>query len=82
MFLVSAGGCDASTRPKEYLACNPPCTVPNSNCSDVDVCSCKAKFVAVYDNNTLVDCTMNTTTTTTMGAPEVEAGQSAVSVVQ
>ena len=64
LFLCS-GGCPESQRPASELACDPPCSVVNSICLDTNFCGCLGDNQPVYsDNNTLLSCNMNTSSTT------------------
>ena len=51
------GGCEDLPRPATVLACNPPCTLPNSVCNDTNYCVCLENHEPVNNRlNVLIEC--------------------------
>ena len=78
--LPYSGGCREQLRPASVLRCDPPCRVASSDCVDTNVCGCLGLLQPVYSaNRTLIDCTMNASSTTPGPTASVEPGELSVS---
>uniref|UniRef100_A0A668VAL5 Thrombospondin type-1 domain-containing protein 7A n=1 Tax=Oreochromis aureus TaxID=47969 RepID=A0A668VAL5_OREAU len=53
------GGCLTTAKPKADRSCNPPCTKPQSLCTEVGVCGCEDGYTEVMTSDGLLDqCTV------------------------
>ncbi|XP_039858562.1 thrombospondin type-1 domain-containing protein 7A [Simochromis diagramma] len=53
------GGCLTTAKPKADRSCNPPCTKPQSLCTEAGVCGCEDGYTEVMTSDGLLDqCTV------------------------